>query len=120
MLAANRAGGSMTMTERRFPNRLYVNDPGKSSLWFVGVQSQLGSRHSVRVRLPKPSHEPECHLTPALSPNKLAERESIAAVKWSGSTMSQTWFMVPLRIHKLFPCPRGRAVGLNSAGAGAG
>jgi len=60
--------GDMTMTEGRFPNRLYVNDPGETSLWFVGVESRLGSRRSVRIVLPKPCQEPERHLSPALSP----------------------------------------------------
>jgi len=41
--------GYMTMTERRFPNRLYAGDPDKSYLRFLGVESRLGSRRSVRV-----------------------------------------------------------------------
>ena len=67
MLAANRGGGLMTLRECRFPNRLYVSDPGKSYLWFVGVESRLGSRRSVRLPLPKPFHEPERLLLPSLS-----------------------------------------------------
>jgi hypothetical protein len=51
----------------------------KSHLGFVGVESRLGSRRSVRVVLLKPFHELERHLSPALSPNKLAERESTVA-----------------------------------------
>jgi len=54
----------MTMPERRFPKRLYVSDPGKSYLWFVGVENRLGSRRSMLL---KPIHETEHGLSPALS-----------------------------------------------------
>ncbi len=37
LLATNRVGGVMTLSERRFPNRLNVSDPRKSYLWFIGV-----------------------------------------------------------------------------------
>jgi hypothetical protein len=52
-LAANRAGGLMTMPERRLPNRLNASDPGKSYLWFMGGVSWPGSQCSVRVLLPQ-------------------------------------------------------------------
>jgi hypothetical protein len=65
----------------------------------MGVQSRLGSRRSVRVVLLKSFHELERHLSSALSPNKLAERESTVAVNAAvdsyGSAKNELRFMVP-------------------------
>ena len=44
MFAANRGDGLEARRERRFRDRPYVSDPGKSYLWSVGVESRLGSR----------------------------------------------------------------------------
>jgi len=57
MRAANRAGGFMTMPERRFPNRLYVDKPGRSYFWLVDAVSRLGSRRSLQVLLPETFHD---------------------------------------------------------------
>ncbi len=39
----------MAMHERRLPNRFYVGDTSKLSLWVAGAQSRLGSWRSVRA-----------------------------------------------------------------------